>query len=142
EVRIAENSTASVASRRANEILYPEGHPYHLHPGGTETSLSGITREDLAAFHARLYGPGNLVLVLVGDLTPEHAFHSVAAALGDWAPLASVPPFHVPSSPPPSKTRRVDVMKPGETQADVGCAMPGGGRTAAGFDAAMMMNYG
>src|SRR5262249_35574716 len=96
EVRIAENSTASVASRRANEILYPEGHPYHLHPGGTETSLSGITREDLAAFHTRLYGPGNLVLVLVGDLTPEHAFHSVAAALGDWAPLASVPPFHVP----------------------------------------------
>jgi len=141
EVRIAENSTASVASRRANELLYPETHPYHFHPGGTETSLAGITREDLAAFHARHYGPGNLVLVLVGDLTPEQASQSVGAALGQWAPLTSVPAFRVPASPTPSKTRRVDVLKPGKSQADVVCAMPGVARTAANYDAAMMMNY-
>jgi len=141
EVRIAENSTASVASRRANELLYPEGHPYHFHPGGTEASLAAVTREDLAAFHARHYGPGNLVLVLVGDLTPEQASRSVTAALGEWAPLVSVPPFQVPPSPAPSSTRRVDVMKPGKSQADVVCAMPGVARTAADYDSAMMMNY-
>lgn len=141
EVRIAENSTASVASRRANEILYPEGHPYHFHPGGTEASLAGITRDDLAAFHARHYGPGSLILVLVGDLTPEQASISVSAALGDWAPLANAPAFRVPSSPPPAATRRVDVTKPGKSQADVVCAMPGVARTAPDYDSAMMMNY-
>jgi len=141
EIRIAENSTASVASRRANELLYPETHPYHFHPGGTEPSITGITREDLAAFHARQYGPGSLVLVLVGDLTPEQASRSVTAALGDWAPLASAPEFRVPSSPAPTGTRRVDVSKPGKSQADVVCAMPGLARTAANYDAAMMMNY-
>ena len=141
EVRIAENSTASVASRRANEMLYPDRHPYHFHPGGTEASLSGITREDLASFHARHYGPGSLILVLVGDVTPEQASESVAAALGDWAPLTSVPAFRVPTSPPPSATRRVDVTKPGKSQADAVCAMPGVARTADDYDAAMMMNY-
>ena len=141
EVRVAENSTASAASRRANEILFPSGHPYHFHPGGTERSLDAIAREDLVAFHARHYGPNNLTLVLVGDLDEGEATRLAEATLGDWEPLANPSPFEVPRAEPPRASRRLNVAKLGKSQADIVCAMPGLARTAPDYDAAMMMNY-
>ncbi|HEU5310149.1 MAG TPA: pitrilysin family protein, partial [Candidatus Eisenbacteria bacterium] len=73
EFKIAENTTSSVAARRANELLYPADHPYHYPPAGIESSLLAITREDLRSFHARHYGPDRTVRVLVGDVNAARA---------------------------------------------------------------------
>lgn len=43
---------------------------YGNSPSGTEKSLSGLSREDVAAMHARLMQGGNAVLALVGDMDP------------------------------------------------------------------------
>ncbi len=141
ELRMADDNTASVAARAANRRLYPEGHPYHESSLGTEPSLRAVTREELAAFHARHYGPQAAILVLVGDVTPERTLPLVERAFGDWTPLAAAPPFAVPAAPPPVRPERVVVTMPGRSQTDVAWAMPGFPRSCPDYHPAMIMNY-
>jgi len=141
DYKVAENSTSSVAARRANELLYPEGHPYHWNPGGTDSSLTAITREDLASFHARHYGPNTTTLVLVGDVTESRSAALAEKVFGDWKKLPDPPPFQVPNADPPRETRDLVVPMPGKSQADVVWAVPGLPRAVPDYDAAMMMNY-
>ncbi|MGE5179233.1 MAG: M16 family metallopeptidase [Bacteroidota bacterium] len=139
--QIAENSTASVAARRANLLLYPEGHPYRLNPMGTDSSLKAITRDDMVSFHAGHYGPNNTILVLVGDVDPQRAADLVREAFGGWKRLDPAPPFAVPAAPAPAKTLELKVPMAGKSQTDVVYAVPGIARTAPDYDAAMLMNY-
>ena len=141
ELRMADDNTASVAARAANRRLFPEGHPYHESSLGTEPMLRAVTREDLAAFHARHYGPQATVLVLVGDVTPERTLPLVERAFGDWAALAAAPPFAVPAAPAPTRPERMVVRMPGRSQADVAWAMPGFPRSSPDYHPAMIMNY-
>ncbi len=141
DCRVAENSTSSVAGRRANELLYPAEHPYHFSPGGTESTVTAITRDDLVKFHAANYGPNNMILVLVGDVTPAQAKKLVEKAFGGWKQLKDAPAFRVPAAAPPAATKRLVAPMPGKSQADVAWAVPGLSRTAPDYDAAMMMNY-
>lgn len=141
EYRIAENSTASVAARRANRLLYPPGHPYHRHAGGDEESIRSITRDDLEAHHRAHYGSDSTVIVLVGDVTPDGVRSIAERVFGTWTKRPKAIPFEVPEAPAPSSARRLVVARPGKSQADVVYAIPGVARTAPDYDAAMMMNY-
>ncbi len=62
----------SVANEAFWEALYPD-HPYGNPPGGTEHSLSGISRADVQAFHQRYYGIANAGLAIVGDISRAEA---------------------------------------------------------------------
>lgn len=139
--RIRENSTASVAARRANALLYPAGHPFHDYPLGTDTTLAAITRADLQSFHATHYGPNNTVVVLVGDVDPKRAAELVSKAFAGWKRLASPPRFAVPEAPAPTGVLRLDVPMPGRSQTDLVYAVPGLPRTSPDYDATMIMNY-
>jgi len=119
DYKVAENSTSSVAARRANELLYPVGHPYHWNPGGTDSTLSAITREDLASFHARYYGPNTTTLVLVGDVTASRAAELVEKVFGHWKKLPDPPPFQLSNADPPKEARDLVLQRPGKSQADV-----------------------
>ena len=141
EYRIAENSTASVAARRANRLLFPASHPYHRQAGGDEEGIRSITREDLAAYHRAHYGSDSTVIVLVGDVTPDGVRAIAERVFGSWAKRPKAIPFEVPASPAPSRPRRLVVERPGKSQADVAYAIPGVARTAPDYDAVMMMNY-
>src|SRR5258705_392455 len=83
----------------ANEMLYPENHPYHRSPLGTEATLGAMAREDLAAFHAAHYGPAQTILVLAGDVDPESALEQVQRSFLDWKRLERPAPFEVPAAP-------------------------------------------
>lgn len=45
-----------------------KGHPAANSPLGSKKTVSGMSREDLAAFHAAMYHPSNLCVVVVGDV--------------------------------------------------------------------------
>ena len=141
EYRIAENSTASVAARRANRLLFPPSHPYHRHAGGDEETIRAITRDDLIEHHRNYYGPDATVIVLVGDVTPDSVRAMAERVFGSWAKRPRAIPFEVPAAPALTRARRLVVTRPGKSQADVVYAIPGVARTAPDYDAVMMMNY-
>ena len=58
---------------RRRRVVYG-GTPYGHRSSGTPASLQGLTRADLARFHAAWWRPDNAVLVLTGDITPEQGF--------------------------------------------------------------------
>jgi zinc protease len=57
-------------------------HPYSLDPEGTETSLSGITPEQVRAYAHQQTASTRLLLVIVGNVERAHAESLVAATLG------------------------------------------------------------
>lgn len=141
EYRIAENSTSSVAARRANALLFPEGHAYHRHAWGDEEGLRSISREDLVAHHRAHYGADATVVVLVGDVTPARAREIAERVFGTWTKRPRAIPFEVPPAGPLARSRRLVVPRPGKSQADVVYAIHGVARNAPDYDAVMMMNY-
>ena len=140
-VKISMENTSYVASRAANEILYPPEHPYHRSPIGTEPTLRSISREELVRFHATHYGPNTSALVLVGDVDPETTLEQVRRSFADWKKLDAPPPFAVPRAAPPDRPQRHVVSMKGKSQVDVVCALPGVARTDPDFYAAMIMNF-
>jgi len=140
-VKISGENTGYVASRAANEMLFPEGHPFHRPAIGTEASLRSVTREDLASFHAGQYGPAETVVVLAGDVDPEAAQDEIRRVFGDWRRLERPAPFKVPVAPAPSGTQRRVVEMKGKSQADVVVALPGLARTDPRYYAAMIANF-
>ena len=140
-VKISNENTAYVASRAANEILYPSAHPYHRPPIGTEDSLRAVRREDLAEFHATHYGPNRAVLVLAGDVDPDSAIEDVRRSFLDWPKLSKPSPFAVPSAPAPERPERRIVRMKGKSQVDVVCALPGISRTDPQYYALMLANF-
>jgi zinc protease len=55
------------------------------HPaGGTPSSLSAVTREDIAGFHSTNYKPYSAVLIFAGDITSENANKLAEKYFGGW----------------------------------------------------------
>ena len=75
-------------------------HPYRRSIGGYIHEVKSLSSQDILDFHKTWYSPGNVTLVLSGDITPDEA-RRVAAKH-----LSSLPPRNVPSrirlSEPPS----------------------------------------
>ncbi len=92
-------------------------HPYGLPLGGTETSLAGITRDDLLTYHRRYFVPNNMVLAIVGDITSAEAFAAAERVFGAW-PRRDVPVVR-PIDPPPPTRRIVIVDMPDAVQTEI-----------------------
>jgi zinc protease len=82
-LRVALRQPASLARFVAARVVFGSG-PYGHNLGGTPESLARITRDDVAAFHRRHYGPHNAVLVVAGDVTPASVFAIADKLFGGW----------------------------------------------------------
>ncbi len=73
---------------RANETLmahlYPDGHPYGRPTKGTADIVTRLSRADLLRQHARRFGPGELVGVIVGDVPAVRAQEVAGRVFGPW----------------------------------------------------------
>ncbi len=84
--------------------VFPPGHPYHHPTIGSMEDLDAATLEDVHGFFTTYYRPGNTVLSLVGDLTPERAFEAAERYFGGIpagpvrqpAPSEPLPPIPEP----------------------------------------------
>jgi predicted Zn-dependent peptidase/outer membrane lipoprotein-sorting protein len=92
-------------------------HPYGKPDSGTPESLASISREDLAGFHKRWFGPNNAILAIVGDVTPEEAFAGAERAFGKWARI-EIPVIRAVGVPPPAR-RVVIIDRPGAVQTEI-----------------------
>jgi len=65
----------------ADSIVYT-GHPYAVDPAGTPATMARLTRADVVNWHkARLTKP-NLLIIVVGNVSPDDLAKKVAAAFG------------------------------------------------------------
>ena len=139
-LQIREHDTRYQAGRAFRELAYPPEHPYHRSADGTLESIPQITREMLAGFHRRYYGPQGLIVVVVGAVEAGAALDAVEAALGDWQNPTQPPVPELPPVPPLTEVRRQEVTVPGKTQSDIHLGAPGPSRRDPDFHAARLVN--
>lgn len=80
---IRAQDTADMSSMTFDEVVFP-GHPYGIPEDGFTETIQRITRDQIVDFHARHFGPRDMVVVVVGAVTAEQAVLEVENALGDW----------------------------------------------------------
>jgi predicted Zn-dependent peptidase len=126
-----------LASYAMSQALFP-GHRYGLPATGTAATLGAIKIDDLRAFHAQHYRPGNAALVVAGDVTRdtvpllERAFAGWAAGA---APAARLQP------PAPLKGRRIVLIdKPEAAQSVLRVGRVGPARNTPDYHALEVMN--
>ena len=92
-------------------------HPYGMPHTGTPETISGITRDDLVAFHKKFFAPNNAILAIVGDVTADGAFDLARKVFGDWERREI--PVEKFIDPPAPMRRLVVVDKPDAVQTEV-----------------------
>jgi predicted Zn-dependent peptidase len=84
-------------SRDIRRALFPNS-TLGLRVGGEDASLEGLDRAALWDYYQNHYTPGNAVLIVVGNVTPERIFELAEMYFGD---LSSKEKPIAPESPPP-----------------------------------------
>lgn len=131
--------TNEVSSLAFDAALFPN-HPYGRPEDGNMETIRPITRDDLVAFHQRQYGPREMVVVIVGAVSPEQAVEAVQASLGDWQNPAQPEALAMPVVLPPAKTYRVHLPLAGKSQTDLIMGTLGPQRRSEGFLPASLGN--
>jgi len=90
----------AIAGRAFWNALYPV-HPYGRQ--ATPESVAALTRDDLAAYHARYYTAANASITLVGDISRAEA-ERIAETLIGGLPVGSAASLPAPPTVPPGST--------------------------------------
>src|SRR4029078_5313070 len=102
---------------------FGDDHPYGQPVDGMERTIDAITLDDVRAFHATHYRPGNASLVVAGDIDEATLPPQLEALLAAWKP-APPPPAPRPR-PWPSRPRPVLIARPGAPPRLVRTCAPG-----------------
>jgi len=76
---------------RIQELVYPDGHPYHHSTIGSMEDLSAASLTDVGDFFATWYAPNNAVLTIAGDFETDAALEMVRRHFGPIPPNAALP---------------------------------------------------
>src|SRR6266852_3176555 len=78
-----ENQPYGMAEVVLDEMLFPDGHPYHWPVIGYMPDLTAASYDDVVGFFKKFYAPANASLVVAGDLDPVAARRAVEKWFGD-----------------------------------------------------------
>jgi zinc protease len=73
----------------------PAGSPYHLLQGGKAETVKRLTAQDLRAYHAKYFVPGNMVVTVFGDIDPDEALALVRRDFGGLKPDPNFSPIEL-----------------------------------------------
>ncbi len=126
---------AGMVANRAIFGAQPYGHVLE----GTPASLAALERGDITAAYAKSWQPGNVTLVMVGDITPATAKALAEQQFGTWkpAPTAKAAVATRAAAPTP-KVIVVDLPDAG--QAGIVVGRPAIARSDSRFYAAQVVN--
>jgi zinc protease len=107
----------SMGLRVLPALLYGEGHPYAVPftGSGTETTVAGLTRADLVAFHKDFFKPNNATLIVVGDVTLAELKPLVEKLFATWKP-GDVPKKTLQAVEGPASRQVFILDRPGSQQ--------------------------
>ena len=87
-------------------------HPYGHGVIGCKADLRSMTRDDLFGHYQRHYGPGNAVIVAVGDFDTDDLLGRIEQHFGGF-PASGPSPSLAEREPAQDEARRVEVHHPG-----------------------------
>lgn len=136
-IKEADQDPSSIAGNAWQAGAFPS-HPYGLRVRGTVESVTGITRDDIAAFMGQALGRDKLKVVVVGDIT--------AAELGPLLDtlFASVPATRGLADPAEitmQNTGKTQIVEMDIPQSVIQFGSPGLKATDPEFRAAQVLNY-
>jgi predicted Zn-dependent peptidase len=109
---------AALADDAFQEVLYGADHPYGVPLLGNRASLEGLSRDDIVAFHAVRYVPGQATLVVAGDVTREDLEALLDDAFAGWSGLGR--DASIPTAAHGRTDRTIYVVdKPGAAQSEI-----------------------
>jgi zinc protease len=108
----------ALAMRAIPGLLYGAQHPYGRPASGFETSVQGITRDDVARWHAAWFQPGSATIVVAGDTTLAKLVPALEASFGGWKP-GSAPAKQVAAVTPTAGKRVYLIDKPDAPQSTI-----------------------
>ena len=88
-LRAERDHAESRGHRALLAALYPETDPYRFPLAGTEASVEGIARTDLAAFHTRLLASSEPTIIVAGDVDPDALAAELERRLLPWPELGA-----------------------------------------------------
>ncbi len=113
ELRMNEDDPDRTSSKDLFRAAY-RVHPYGRPVIGYADTIRKTTRDDLVAYFRELYYPGNMVLVIAGDVDPKAARPLIEKAFlplpAHAAPRVAEPP-EPPQQEPRVKTREMDIKR-------------------------------
>jgi zinc protease len=121
------------------EAVYGSGSRFGRPEGGGAAAVQGLTRDEVAAFHAARYRPGATTLIVAGDVSADDAEALVRRTLGGWvgeAPAAAAADDRAGSEAP----RAVLVAKPDAQQSELRLGHVGVPRTTPDYFPLLVMN--
>ena len=128
----------AVVNVASDRILFGDDHPYGQPVDGLERTIDAITLDDVRAFHAAHYHPGNASLVVSGDIDEATLPSQLEALLAAWK--AAPPPAAPRPLPWPSRPRLVIIDRPGAPQSIVRMVAPGTDRFSPDRPGLSMLN--
>ncbi|GEM_PF-140739 len=128
------------ASKALREALYPTSHPYHYGTYGTEDTIPQLSIEDLKTYHSKFFGPRNMILVIVGAVSPDDAVELVVDKFGDWENPNQPDIVDAPQVSNPTGDNRSFVFVPGKSQSDITMGVVGPSRYADDYIPAQLAN--
>src|SRR5262245_18911988 len=90
ELAMTEDSPGDLAALLIDDVLWPE-QPLGRDVGGSQKSVSAITRDQIVKFVEQHYTPANTVLAVAGNVTHEHVVQQAKKLLGAWVPATAGP---------------------------------------------------
>lgn len=136
-IRARAQNPNTIVGRTLFETLYPD-HPYGRPSRGTVETVAAITADDLRAFVSNRFAKDNMVVGVVGDVSPERLGELLDMAFGalpEKAPMSVA----VPDVAPNTDGRLIVVERP-IPQSILMWAMPGIKRDDPDYFAAVLMN--
>src|SRR6185503_1532774 len=93
-----ENQPYGIADVVMNEMIFPEGHPYHWPVIGYMPDLTAASYDDVVAFFKKFYAPSNASLVVAGDIDSAAARKLIEKYFGDVKAGAPAEPMSIPGA--------------------------------------------
>ncbi len=115
-----------IALRLLPQLIFGPKHAYGnpLTGSGTEASVKGMTREDLAKFHSTWFQPSNATLIVAGDTTLDAIVPKLEAKLAAWKTQAKPPQKNLTEVQLPAKRVVYVVDKPDAMQSMIIAGVP------------------
>jgi zinc protease len=131
-----------VAALAFNQLVFPEGHPYHNAADGDSASTVTLDSARVRSFYDRTFVPERARFIVVGDVTEPEMRAQLASRFGAWkknGDAIALPKVAVkPVANEAVKVYLVD--KPGAAQSVIQLGSPGADRLGPDYAAITVMN--